>query len=343
MNRLIPVLAAVLLGACGATETEVSRAETIQPVLAFTISAESGLTAARDLTVDGAGNLFVFDYDDYVIHKFDPAGAALARFGGPEGEDTGFTHLMAIRAFGDSLMALDAGSVSVFALSGQLRSRRALVDTIVCDHPRLHPDGQWAGEWIIEETAEKALTHRDVDGRERSRLAAYALNELFPGVEPGGMFFIGPTQARSYVYDFLPDGGLLWAVSDRAEVRVKQGAEDMTVFSADWSPVPFPDDEVEAMRERQAGLSPPLFMNVPENYQLIQHLLVDETGEVWVYVMSLDRTGFLRLSDQGQEIGFHAVEAEFDLLTARVTAAGGRLYFLVRGQDETRIFVADRP
>ena len=343
MNRFIPVLAAVLLGACGATETEVSRAETIQPRLAFTVSADSGLTAARDLTVDRAGNVFVFDYDDYMIHKFDPAGAALARFGGPEGKIAGFTHLMAIRAVGDSLLALDAGSVSVFDLAGQLRSRRALADTIVCDLPRLHPDGQWAGEWIIEETAEKALTQRDVDGRERSRVAAYALNELFPGVESGGMFFIGPTQARSYVYDFLLDGGLVWAVSDRAEVRVRQGAEDMTVFSADWTPVPFPADEVEAMRERQAGLSPPLFMNVPENYQLIQHLLVDETGEVWVYVMSLDRTGFLRLSDQGQEIGFHAVEAEFDLLTARVTAAGGRLYFLVRGQDETRIFVADRP
>ena len=73
----------------------------------------------------------MFDYDDYVIHKFDPDGVDLARFGGPEGEDAGFTHLMAIRAVGDSLLVLDAGSVSVFDLSGQLRSRRALADTIV--------------------------------------------------------------------------------------------------------------------------------------------------------------------------------------------------------------------
>jgi hypothetical protein len=88
----------------------------------------------------------------------------------------------------------------------QIRSRRALADTIVCDLPRLHPDGQWTGEWIIEETAEKALTHRSADGLEQSRVAAYGLGELFAGVEPGEMFFIGPTQARSYVYDFLPDG-----------------------------------------------------------------------------------------------------------------------------------------
>jgi len=160
MNRSLAALAPVILAACGTPESGnpgsgTSESATIQPRLAFTISAEAGLTAARDLTVDRAGNVFVFDYDDYVIHKFDSAGAALATFGGPEGEDAGFTHLMAIRAVGDSLLALDAGSVSVFDMAGQLRSRRALADTIVCDLPRLHPDGQWAGEWIIEETAER--------------------------------------------------------------------------------------------------------------------------------------------------------------------------------------------
>ena len=97
------------------------------------------------------------------------------------------------------------------------------------------------------------------------------------------------------------------------------------------------------MREEQVGLSPPFFMNVPEDYQLIQHLLVDETGDVWLYIVSLGRTGFLHLSDRGRETGFYAVEADFDLLSARVIAAGGRMYFLVAGRDETRIHVADLP
>jgi hypothetical protein len=316
---------------------------TIQPHLAFTIGAESGLTAPRDLTVDEAGNVFVFDYDDYVIHKFDPSGGSVATFGGPEGEDAGFAHLMAIRVLGDSLLALDAGSVSVFDLSGQSRGRRILADTIICDLPRLHPSGQWAGEWIIEATAEKALTLRGAEGLEQSRVAAYALAEFFPGVEPGGMFFIGPTQARSYVYDFLPDGRLVWAVSDEARVHVRHDDRDDPIYSAAWPALPFPPEEVQAMRERQAELSPPLFMNVPEEYQRIQHLLVDETGEIWLYVLSLDRAGFLRISASGEEIGFHAVDADFDLTTARVTATEGRLYFLVGGGEETRIYVADRP
>ena len=54
----------------------------LAPELLFTISRETGLNAARDLTVDQAGNVYVFDYDDYVIRKFDPQGAQLAEFGG---------------------------------------------------------------------------------------------------------------------------------------------------------------------------------------------------------------------------------------------------------------------
>ena len=80
-----------------------------------------------------------------------------------------------------------------------------------------------------------------------------------------------------------------------------------------------------------------------EHYQRIQHLIVDETGDIWLYVVSLERTGFLRLSDHGQELGFHSVEADFDMLTARVTTSHGRLYFLAGGQDETRFYVADWP
>ena len=83
MIRYCSALALIVLAACGSPEAEAPESATIQPRLAFTIGADVGLTAVRDLTVDGYGNVFVFDYDDYVIHKFDPAGVALAAFGGP--------------------------------------------------------------------------------------------------------------------------------------------------------------------------------------------------------------------------------------------------------------------
>jgi hypothetical protein len=338
MNRTLLALSLISLTACGEPETG-----TIRPQLAFVISEETGLTNARDLTVDASGNVFVFDYDDYLIYKFNPAGEALGTFGGPAGEEGGFQHLMAIRALGDSLLALDAGALSVFDLSGRSMRHRPFTDTITCDLPRLHHSGEWAGGWIIQETAEKALTYRGADGREQARVDGYRLGELFPGVEPGVRFFIRTTQARSYLYDFLPDGRLAWAASDKLEVRIRDGGENDPVYAAEGLPLPFPAEEVRALREQQARLGPPLFMNVPENYQLIHHLLADETGDLWIYVMSRERTGFLLLSDRGRELGFYTLDADFDPIAARVTAAGGRLYFLVVERDETKIYVADRP
>jgi len=338
MKRTPVVLLAALASACSQPETG-----TLTPRLAFSISGETGLTAARDITVDASGNVFVFDYDDYVIQKFDSSGVLITEFGGLEGEaDPGFRHLMAIRAPGDSLLALDEGSLSVFDLSGQLLHRRLLADTIVCDLPRIHPSGEWAGDWIVEETAENVLTYRGSDGRQKERIAGYALSELFPGVEPGGMFFISRTQALSYHYDFLSDGRLVWAASDRAEVLVRKGGEDISLYSAELEPIAFPPAEIQAMREEQAGLGPPLFMNVPEQYQLIQHLLVDEIGDIWVYLMSWDRTGFLHLTARGREVGFFEVEAGFEVMSARVTAANGRLYFLVADRTETKVYLVDR-
>jgi len=193
------VAAIVALPACACTSPE---SGTLRPDLPFRIGREEGLTAPRDLTVDRAGNVYVFDYGDYVIHAFDSAGRALTTFGGA-GEAPGrFQHLMAIRAQGDSLLALDAGSYAVFDLSGNLRSHRPLADTVTCDLPRLFTDGRWAAACFVEATAELTLTYRNADGSEERVPAAYALGEIFPGVEPGALFYINPTQARTYLYDY---------------------------------------------------------------------------------------------------------------------------------------------
>ncbi len=331
---------AVVFGivACDTPETG-----TMVPQLLFTISGETGLTAARDLTVDHAGNVYVFDYGDYVIRKFDPRGGLLATFGGTGDEPGSFTHLMAIRAHGDSLLSLDEGSISVFELSGQLRSRRALTDTMLSDYPRIHPDGRWIGGWIIGETAERALTYRRADGSERVRLASYALADVFHGIEPGVDFFINSIQAPFYVYGFLPDGRVLWVVTDSSSVFVQQDLRIETFYEAQATPVSYPEDEIAAMEERQAQLPPPLFMNVPQRYQLVHHLEVEETGDVWLYLMSQERTGLLRLSPTGTEKAFYCIETELDMLSARLTLANGRLYVMSSGREETAIYTMTIP
>lgn len=336
--RSIAVVAA--LAACSCTTSERG---TLRPRLAFRIAGDSTFTAARDITVDRAGNVFIFDYGSYLIRRYDSAGTLVATFGGSGTEPGRFGHLMAIRADGDSLLALDPGSISVFDLSGNLRSRRPLADTVTCDLPRLRPDGRWAAACIAQATAEQTLSYRSASGTEERRPASYALSEAFPGVEPGADFFVNRTQARDYLYDFTPDGRLAWAASDRLRVLVDRAGADETLFEAEATALPFPAESIAALRERQARVPPPFFMNVPERYQLIQHLLVAESGDVWLYVTSQERSGLLRLSPTGRERGFFVLDAAFDPLSARLTAANGRLYFMVPGRRETAVYSVALP
>lgn len=327
-----------IVGACACATQETG---TLVPELAFTVSSESGLAAARDLTVDRDGNIFIFDYDDYVIRKFGPSGTELAAFGGTGEEDGLFQHLMAIEASGDSLLALDAGSVSAFSLAGEFLGRRSFVDTVTCDLPRVTSDGRWAGEWIVEETAEKVLTYRSQDGTEIGRPESYPLSEYFPGIEPGEMFFINPTQARSYLYDFDGDGRLVWAASDRLQVFVGEPGGRRRIFQETATAVPYPSEDVAVLAERQAASGPPLFMNVPTEYQLIHQLIVDDVGDIWLYVKSQEHTGLLRLSPDGAVSGSYQMDAGFDLMGARLTTANGRLYFLTVNRAETRVYFVD--
>jgi len=336
--RSFAVVAA--LAACSCTTSERG---TLRPRLAFRIAGDSGFRAARDITVDRAGNVFIFDYGSYLIRRYDSAGTLLTTFGGSGNEPGRFGHLMAIRAHGDSLLALDAGSISVFDLSGNLRSRRPLADTVTCDLPRLRPDGRWAATCIVQATAEQTLSYRSATGTEERRPGSYPLGEVYPGVRAGQDFFVNPTQARDYLYDFAADGRLVWAASDRLRILVDRAGVDETLFEAEATATPFPADSIAALRERQARVPPPFFMNVPDRYQLIQHLLVAESGDVWLYVMSQERRGLLRLSAAGRETGFYALEAEFDPLSARLTAANGRLYFMAPGREETAIYSVALP
>ncbi len=104
-----------------------------------------------------------------------------------------------------------------------------------------------------------------------------------------------------------------------------------------------PAEEIATMLEQQSNLSPPLFMNVPQNYQIAHQLLVDESGSIWIYLKSTERTGFLRLSPEGRETGFFTASAEFDMLSARMMIANSRMYFLAAGREETTIHYFDLP
>ncbi len=94
--------------------------------------------------------------------------------------------------------------------------------------------------------------------------------------------------------------------------------------------------------DRQSRIKPPLFTYVPDNYQIVHHLLCGPDGDVWVYVKSRERTGFLRYSKQGKLEGLYEVDAEFDMMKAMVRIFNNIMYFVVNERDGVKVYYSYR-
>ena len=81
-------------------------------------------------------------------------------------------------------------------------------------------------------------------------------------------------------------------------------------------------------------------MYVPRHYQIVQHLLAASNGDIWVYVVSAEQTGFLVFSTDGQVKSFYTVNADFDITRVKVQMLGDSIYFMVTGRNSVKIYAA---
>ena len=147
-------------------------------------------------------------------------------------------------------------------------------------------------------------------------------------------------------YPFLllrGEGGLERRQGQRGGERRNQNLRDLVIYEAPATAIAYDQEAIRTLEERQARLGPPFFLNVPSHYQLVHHLVVDGNGDIWLYVKSHERTGFLRIGPGGRERGFYTLDADFDLLTARVTISGDQMFFMSADLGETEIYVAALP
>jgi hypothetical protein len=317
----------------------------LDPVLVFESNPDDenySFTAARNITLDDEGNLYIFDYIDNTIKKYDQKGDHIVSFGG-QGEGEGrFSHLMDIRVFGDKLYALDSVGTLVFDLRGKFLEKRLFSEEIVLELPQINSDGCFVGEQYSDAELKKILTLRDPFAEEMERLAEFDLREFFPELKLGEDFFVQDYQARFYLYDFRPNGDLIWAVSDEGKVHIQQDSASSVIVLPEFTPLPIPADQVASMEEsaERAKQNPMLHMYVPRFYQIVQHLLAEPGGDIWVYVMSKEKTGFMVFSTQGKLKRFYSVNAEFDMTRVKVQFFNDRLYFLVTGRNATKVYSA---
>ena len=294
----------------------------------------------RDITVDENSVLYAFDYRKYNIKKYDKEGKLLITFGGTGDEDGKFAHLCGIRAAGGRLFAVDSIGLSLFDDGGNFLKKVPYAKEILSDHPAIFDDGRFVGSQILADELKTTLTYRDADGKELKRLAFYEISEFFPGIKKGEDFFLDNKYARAYRYAISPEGDILWAASDALKInRFNKGESSLFIEDAATA-IPFPEELRKPLLERQARTNPPLYAYVPDRYQIIHHLLCGSEGDVWVYVKSQEKTGFLHFSKTGKLDAFYEVKADFDMINAIVRIFNGQMYFVVNKREGVKVYSA---
>jgi len=294
----------------------------------------------RDITVDGSLAVYAFDYMNYNIEKYDKEGKPLLTFGGTGKEEGKFHHLTGIRAVEGRLLAVDSIGLSLFDYGGKFLEKRPYEKEVLVDLPAIFDDGRFVGSQILADELKTVLTYRSVDGKELSRLASYEISEFFPGVKEGEDFFLDNTYARAYYYAISPDGDIFWVASDALKVhRFRDGESSLFIEDAATA-VPFPEELRKPLLERQSRTKPPLFTYVPDRYQIVHHLFCGPDGDVWVYVKSAERTGFLRYSKKGKFKGIYSVKADFDMMKVIVRIFNDHMYFVVNEREGVKVYSA---
>ena len=321
---------------------------TLKPELFFQTKEDDpdySFQMARDITFDHDGSFYIFEYLDNTIKKYDSSGEHLVTFGG-KGQDAGeFTHLTGIRIVEDHLLAVDSVGLLSFSKDGDFLNKKSFSEEVLTEYPAIYEDGNYVGQQIHSGELKVILTFRSSQGEELDRLTQYDLKEFFPGLNEGEDFFLSSEHTRSYRYTIGKNKDILWAASDEFKIYQYRDGESTVVISEEYSPVPFPPEEKEALLEKKSKIKPPLFLYVPDNYQIMFHLLVNTDGDIWIYIKSQEKTGFLRYSPEGNPRGFYTVEADFDITEGDhiIRIFNNRMYFLDKGQKSMKIYAADLP
>jgi hypothetical protein len=197
----------------------------------------------RDITIDKAGSLYIFDYNDNKIRKYDINGKYEITFGGKGNMPGAFSHLTGIKAVNNNLLCVDGPGLLTYNSNGTFLEKQSFPEEIISEDPPFVMDnGNFIGQRIIQNEVRTSLAYYSSKGEKIMELDSFSLKEFFPEIKKGDDFFLSNEYTRFYRFCTNSKNEIFWISSDKFKIKRLKNEKIETFLEDNYSPLPFPDD-----------------------------------------------------------------------------------------------------
>lgn len=301
------------------------------------------LAQPTEIIADPAGTIYVLDYKDCAVKKYDPRGKFIARIG-RKGQGPGEFEIPSGICL-DEESRLLVGDMMANKIES-FNSAGIFITSLKKD--RLYRfEMASSGKLVIEymdlaggDSQVKRIRRLAVEEAGKARVVLYSRDQLpFAAVQNKDFRLEIPLFFR---WDVTPDGRLYVGTANRYEIRAMTlDGRVLFAFTRDYDPFPIPPDIRSAALKQLAGSRLPTmpvdgrdFEEYLKSYPIFKSITADEKGRIWVELFqpeNKNRTKIFSTFDVFSPEGVFLFSTRFETeLAARPFFKNGCLYALRR-------------
>ena len=288
------------------------------------------------VVIDKNSNLYISDLKESVIRKYDKNGKYVCSFGkrgnGP-GEILGMSGLEALKNY---IAVMDYKTIHYFGYDGKY------IKSVDKSYGRMHYVYHYHFPSIFlvyeidTQTRKFVLSLRDINDKLIREIYSFSAEGRF---EAGEHYWFPCFDFEKVVFGVNSKEDIIYAYSEAFEVFKTTGNKTVSIIKENAKPVSIPGDIRKKLDFVRGGITingvdKDIKFTPPENYSLIQDLIIDENDNIWLKVRTPDFYGFKKYSSKGKKLAEYSMDYDAEYISPEILISGGYIYMRQYNQYE---------
>lgn len=288
------------------------------------------------VVIDKNSNLYISDLKESVIRKYDKNGKYVCSFGkrgnGP-GEILGMSGLEVLKNY---IAVMDYKKIHYFDYDGKYAKSIDKKSSKMSFVFHYHLSSIFLDYQIDERSRKFVLSLRDINDNLIREIYSFSAKGRF---ESGEHYWFPCFDFEKIIFGVNSKEDIIYAYSEAFEVFKVSGDKTVSIIKENVKPVLIPGDirkKLDSIRGALTikGVDKYIKFTPPENYSLIQDLIIDENDNIWLKVRTSDFFGLKKYSSKGKKLAEYSMEYDAEYKSPEILISGGYIYMRQYNQDE---------